>query len=141
MPAPTRINGVVRLQYRRDGESYEDEAPLAVSWQAPNQLRVQAYQVEVACDGAQLMARIKDEATRNFDGQVVVRDAPRRLTLRELWEEDEILSLAFRQGLAGYPLQLDLLLSETPLGGANGRRMSNARCSSRPNWMATRVTE
>ncbi len=107
--------GIVHLQYRRNGQSYEDQAPLAVSWQAPNRLRVQAYQVDVACNGVQLVGQIKDEATRDFDGQVVVRDAPSRLTLGELWEQDENLSLAFRQGLAGYPLQLDLLLSETPL--------------------------
>ncbi len=88
---------------------------LGVCWQAPNQLRVQAYQVVAVCDGHQLLRRIKDEATRDFDGQIVVREAPAQLSLRELWEEDEILSLAFRQGLAGYPLQLDLLLSETPL--------------------------
>ncbi len=108
-------NAVVRLQYRRGGKSYEDEARASVHWQAPNRIRVEAYQVEAVCDGKQLSARIKDEPTNNFDGQVVVRDAPPKLTLSELWEEDEILSLAFRQGLAGYPLQLDLLLSDTPL--------------------------
>ena len=40
---------------------------------------------------------------------------PKKLELRNLYEDDEILSLAFRQGLTGYPLQLDLLLSEEPL--------------------------
>ncbi len=108
-------NAVVRLTYRRDGQAFEDEAPISVCWQAPNQIRVRAYQVEAACDGKQLFARIKDEATRDFDGQVVLRPAPSQLSLRELWEADEILSLAFRQGLAGYPLQLDLLLSTAPL--------------------------
>ncbi len=107
--------GVVQLRYRRNGKSFEDHAPLAVSWQTPNRLRVQAYQVDVACDGKQLLGRIQDEATQDFDGQIIVRDAPERLTLRELWEDDENLSLAFRQGLAGYPMQLDLLLSEAPL--------------------------
>lgn len=108
-------DGVVRLQYRRSGQQFEDEAPLRVCWQSPNRLHVLAYQAEVACDGSRLLARIRDEATRDFDGQVVVRSAPATLTLEELWEKDEILSLAFRQGLAGYPLQLDLLLSDEPL--------------------------
>ncbi len=67
---------VVRLSYRREGQEYVDEAPLAVAWQAPNQLHVRAYQAEVCCDGRQLTARIEDEQTRNFDGQVVVRSAP-----------------------------------------------------------------
>lgn len=108
-------NALVRLTYRRDGQNYEDKAPLNVCWQAPNRLHVRAYQVEVTCDGEQMMARIHDEATRDFDHQVVVRSAPESLSLDELWGKDEILSLAFRQGLAGYPLQLDLLLSKTPL--------------------------
>ncbi len=106
---------VVHLQYRQDGRDYEDESPVSICWQAPNRIRLQVYQVEAVCDGQQFMARLRDEATRDFDGQVVRRPAPERLTLRDLWDEDEILSLAFRQGLTGYPLQLDLLLSPTPL--------------------------
>jgi hypothetical protein len=106
---------IVRLRYRSGGRQFEDQAPVAVAWSAPNRLRVKAYQVEVVCDGDQLVARIQDPSTRDFDGQVVVRTAPQKLTLEQLWGEDEILSLAFRQGLAGYPLQLDLLLSQQPL--------------------------
>ncbi|MFO7906312.1 MAG: hypothetical protein R6U98_26880 [Pirellulaceae bacterium] len=119
-------NALVRLQYHRNGKSYKDEAPLAVRWQAPNQLNVRAYQAEVVCDGTQLMARIHDEATGDFDGQVVVRPAPDNLTLDQLWGEDEILSLSFRQGLAGYPIQMDLLLSNSPLAAL---RTDNARQS------------
>jgi len=107
-------DAVVRLKYRREGQSYEDEAPLSVAWQAPNRLHVPAYQVEVRCDGGQFMARIHDEETRNFDHQIVLREAPEILSVDELWGKDEILSLAFRQGLAGYPIQLDLLRSDTP---------------------------
>ncbi len=110
-----RDRAVVQLRYHRDGRDYQDEAPVSVCWQAPNRIAVQAYQAQTVCDGQQIFARIEDESTRNFDGQIVVRDAPSRLTLPDLWEKDQILSLAFRQGLAGYPLQLDLLLDETPL--------------------------
>ena len=106
---------VVRLRYRRDGRTLEDEAPLFVRWQGPNRLHVQAYQVSVVCDGEHLYARIRDEDTKDFDGQVAQWSAPATLTLAELYEHDEILALAFRQGLTGYPLQLDLLLGSDPL--------------------------
>ena len=118
--------GVVRLQYQRAGQTYTDEAPMSVTWQTPNRLKVHAYQVELACDGGRLWARIRDEATRDFDGQVVAREAPSRLTLRDLWEEDEILSLAFAQGLAGYPPQLDLLMSPTPLAAMRDEGVRSA---------------
>lgn len=112
--------GVVRLQYQRADQTLKDEAPMSVIWQAPNRLRVRAYQAELACNEGRLRARIQDKATRDFDGQVVVREVPSPLTLADLWEDDEILSLAFRQGLAGYPPQLDLLLSPTPLDAFRG---------------------
>lgn len=106
---------VVRLQYQRDGRTYQDEAPVSVCWIAPNQLRVRAYQVELVSDGTRLTARIRDEATKDFDSQVVDREAPAQMTLSHLYEEDEILDVALRQGLVGYPPQLDLLLSPQPL--------------------------
>jgi len=106
---------VVCLSYRRDGRDFKDEAPLAVRWQAPNRVHVQAYQAYVVSDGQQLCAQIRDEATRDFDGQLAQRRAPERLALADLYEYDEVLSLAFRQGLTGYPLQLDLLLGTEPL--------------------------
>ncbi len=109
-------NAIVRLRYRRDGQTREDEAPLSVSWQRPRQLRVRAYQAQLVCDGEQLSARIQDEATDDFDGQVVVRPAPTALNLQDLYDQDEVLSLALRQGLTGYPPQLDLLLGSEPLG-------------------------
>ena len=52
------------------GARYEDEAPLSVRWQSPNRVHVQAYQVSVACDGEHLQARIQDEGTKDFDGQI-----------------------------------------------------------------------
>jgi hypothetical protein len=107
--------GVVRLSYRREGRALEDESPLSVRWQGPNRVHVQAYEAVLVCDGQTLQARIRDAATKDFDSQVVERPAPARLSLPDLYEHDEILSLALRQGLAGYPLQLDLLLATNPL--------------------------
>ncbi|MBM4091891.1 MAG: DUF2092 domain-containing protein [Planctomycetes bacterium] len=120
-----RDRAVVSLRYRRDGRVYQDEAPLSVAWKSPNRVRVQAYQVDVACDGSRLRARLLDRGTNNFDGQVAVREAPRKLELDHLFEADEVLSLAFRQGLVGYPLQLDLLLSDTPLSALRDDQVSH----------------
>jgi thiol-disulfide isomerase/thioredoxin len=108
-------DAVVRLSYQRQGEAFQDEAPLAVAWQRPNQIHVEAYQVEVACNGTRFRARIKDQSTADFDGQVVDRVAPQKLQPGQFFEDDQVLSLALRQGLAGNPIQLDLLLSERPL--------------------------
>jgi hypothetical protein len=112
--------GVVRLRYRRNGRTFEDEAPLSISWRSPNCVHVQAYQVRVACDGEHFLARMQDAATGDLDGQIIERPAPAKLTLRELYDYDEILSAAFRQGLIGYPPQLDLLLDEQPLAALRG---------------------
>ena len=105
----------VQLHYQRDGQTYEDRAPAAVAWQSPNRISVRAYEVEVVCDGNQLRAKIRDRATHDFDGQVVTRPVSSRLALDQFYKSDGILSLALRQGLVGYPLQLDLLLADQPL--------------------------
>jgi hypothetical protein len=116
---------VVRLRYRRDGQPLEDEAPLSISWQRPNRIHLQAYQVRLASDGERLVARVQDEATRDLDGQVIDRPAPAKLTLAELFEKDEILGTALRQGVIGVPPQLDLLLGAQALaefGSAQAER-------------------
>ncbi|MHB8970436.1 MAG: peroxiredoxin family protein [Pirellulaceae bacterium] len=112
--------GVVRLRYRRDGRTMEDEAPLSVSWQSPKCVRVQAYQVHMACDGEHFVARLQDAATGDLDGQFVDRPAPAKLTLEELYDHDEILGAAFRQGLIGFPPQLELLFGAQPLAALRG---------------------
>jgi outer membrane lipoprotein-sorting protein len=104
--------GVVRLKYRRDSRVYQDEAPLSVAWSRPNRLTVRAYQAELVSDGKTLHARINDPATDNFDGQIVERACPEKLAVPDLYQDDQILNVAFRQGLVGYPPQMELLLSE-----------------------------
>ncbi len=116
--------GVVRLRYRRDGRTFEDEAPLSISWGSPNRVHMQAYQVRVVCDGEHFFARLQDEATGNMDGQIVDRPAPAQLTLEELYDDDEVLHAACRQGLIGYPPQLDLLLGAQPLAALRGDQVT-----------------
>jgi hypothetical protein len=56
-----RDQAVVRLRYRQNGRLYQDEAPLSVTWKAPGQLNVCAYQASVVCDGQQMYARIMND--------------------------------------------------------------------------------
>jgi outer membrane lipoprotein-sorting protein len=110
-----RDQAVVRLQYSRDYRLYQDEAPLSVAWTRPNRVAVEAYQAALICDGKSLYARITDPDTSNFDGQIVERPAPEKLAVPDIYQQDQVLNVAFRQGLVGYPPQLELLLSEDAL--------------------------
>lgn len=110
-----RDSAYVSLRYRRDGQAYEDRAPVAVAWQAPNRIAIDAYEIKIASDGRRLRARIRDKGTRDFDGQFVARPMAKRLSLDMLYKVDQVMGVALRQGLVGYPLQLDLLLAERPL--------------------------
>ncbi len=74
----------VQLRYVRAGQAYEDRSPVRVSWQAPNRIFIRAYEVQLASDGKQLRARIRDRATHDFDGQVVERPVSSRLELEDL---------------------------------------------------------
>jgi hypothetical protein len=117
-----RDSGHVRISYRQAGELHEDQADLAVKLVRPNKLSVRAYQVTLACNGTTLHAKIRDEQTGDIDGQVVVRPAPKIITLPEV-HSDEILRDAISSGLGRHPAQLELLLSEKPLETVFGERV------------------
>lgn len=106
--------GRVRLSYQQDGQTLEDSAPLAVQYALPNRLHIKAYQTEVASDGNQLHAVVRDDVTANLDGQVVRRPAPDKLTLDDLYS-DEVLRDTLSSGLGRHPVQLELLFGDAPL--------------------------
>jgi hypothetical protein len=106
--------GEIVLTFRTGGALRRDAAPLSVAFQRPGQLKVQAYQVQMASDGEVLQARIEDEASANLDGQVVMREMPPQLSLPWLFE-DSLLHEVLQQGLGRQPIQLELLLSEHPI--------------------------
>lgn len=106
--------GAVRLSFREGGRWREDEGKLSVSFIKPNKLAVQAYQLTLACDGETLFAKVTDPISRDVDGQVVVRDAPTRIMLDELYQ-DAILQSAMVSGLGRHAAQLELLFAEKPL--------------------------
>lgn len=107
-------HGVVRLSYKQEGQALSDSAPLSVSYSLPNQLRIDAYQAELACDGKDVRAIIRDDSTGNIDGQVVVRPAPKKWTLEELYG-DSVLRDTLQSGLGRHPVQLELLFGDAPL--------------------------
>lgn len=108
-----RDEGVAVLSYTRGNQRFEDEAPLAVRWSA-GKVAVRAYQAQLASDGQRMVVRVNDPASQNFDGQVVVRPAPAKLTLPALYQ-DAIVHEVLSQGLCRHPIQLELLLGADPL--------------------------
>ncbi len=63
----------------------------------------------LVCDGKKLYAAIGD-----LPGQVLVKDAPKRLTLKTLFA-DRMLAAALTQGIAGAMPQVMLLLADEPM--------------------------
>ena len=127
--------GVVRLL---DGEAGKPtSAPLAVDFKRPKFLRVRAYQLEVASDGQFVRAKIHDQDTNDFDHQVVLRPLGEKIELADLYTDRELYE-AMTRGLAGHPLQLELLLGKDPLqvfreSGASrkliaGKKFEGHRC-------------
>jgi len=102
-------SGSVRLLAEQADGKIDQQADFSLTFERPNKLRLHAYQVMVVCDGRQLHAAIAD-----LPGQVLVREAPDKLTLRSVYK-DRLLATTLSQGFAGSSLQLMLLLGEDPL--------------------------
>ena len=109
--------GVVRLAYRRNGQPEAEESPVAVAFERPGKLSLVAYQATVKCDGRELRARIEDEASRNIDGQVIVRPSPAAIAIQDL-AADELLYNTICSKLRRQPIQLELLLESGGLVSA-----------------------
>jgi len=75
---------VVRLQYRQQGQPFEDEGKFAVSLVRPNKLSLRAYQLTLVSDGHRLRAVIADPGSNDMDGQIVVREVPSALRLETI---------------------------------------------------------
>ena len=105
--------GTIQIRYRtRQGEQL-DRAAYSVKFQRPNQIRIDAYQVTIACDGDTLQARVSDEPSADLDGQMIVCDAPPAITPDAL-RFDQVLSSYLEGGAGGEPIQIGLLLDDAP---------------------------
>jgi hypothetical protein len=112
-------DGIIRLHFRQAGQASQDQWPCAVKFARPNKLSLAAYQAVVKCDGRELVAKISDEASRDLDGQFLVRPAPKKLALVDL-ASDEILYGIIASELRRQPIQLELLLESGGLAAAFG---------------------
>jgi hypothetical protein len=109
--------GTVRLSYQQNGVPQTDTAPLAVQYQAPGSLSLQAYGLQLICDAGLLAAQVDDPASENLDGQrLQQRLGGERLSLDTIYA-DPIVTQFATAGLGGPSPQLELLLGDTPLSG------------------------
>ncbi|MFM9067489.1 MAG: hypothetical protein ACKOUR_09200, partial [Planctomycetota bacterium] len=109
-------DATIKLSYSDGGRRFEDQTSIAVSWSKPNRLAVNAYQVQLVCDGQQLRASIQDRSTGNLDGQTLTRTAPATLSSDDLLS-DPLLADQLRNSLLNsesgrLPPQLELLLED-----------------------------
>ncbi|MCA9211343.1 MAG: hypothetical protein KDA55_23455, partial [Planctomycetales bacterium] len=109
-----RDEAMMVLSYRRNGQVERETAPMSVAAERPGRVSFSIYQTRMVCDGSRLRARISDPATADLDGQTLDLPAPERLSLPVLYG-DPLLHAFLRDGLAGYPVQLELLFADAPL--------------------------
>lgn len=95
--------GGVRLRAETKGGPIDWTADFSVKLVRPNKLRVETNQGVIVTDGLRWNAWI-----RNLPGQVVVRDAPVKLTMDTVFA-DGILAQALTRGFAGQIPQLMLM--------------------------------
>jgi hypothetical protein len=104
----------VTLSYNLNGRQEKSVTPLEVVFARPNKLRLKAYQITAAADGKIFRARVSDPSTNNIDSQFVERELQDNLSLADL-QSDTIIHSILANSMVGYPLQLDLLISDQAL--------------------------
>jgi hypothetical protein len=119
-------DGVVRLHFMQQGQPMDQEWKSSVRLARPSKLALDAFQAVVRCDGRELAARIEDEATGNIDNQVLVRPAPKELSLKDL-AGDPLLYDMLASQLRRQPIQLELLLESSGLAAAFGQDIACRR--------------
>jgi hypothetical protein len=105
----------VLLRYKLNGQTHTDRAPLQVAWDADGQLGLRVYSVEAGPSEGRWRLRLGDEEVA-VTGQVLSRSLPEKLNFEWLLS-DPLIAQNLSAGLAGFPPQLDLLLSPQPLSG------------------------
>jgi thiol-disulfide isomerase/thioredoxin/outer membrane lipoprotein-sorting protein len=92
----------------------DETVHLSLTLERPNRIRLEAYQSILVSDGQKLFASLD-----NLPDQVVVRTAPKELTLKNLFF-DPNLANSIARGIAGPPPQLLFLFSDDPLNALLG---------------------
>jgi len=104
--------GVLRWQYAEDNAWQPMQARFSTTYVRPNKLSLRVRGLHVASDGEMLRAVIKDEATGNYDGQVLERKAPETLQLADLYSDPEIGNILGDAIVDGTPWPLRLLTDD-----------------------------
>jgi len=112
-----RDEAEVRIEYSINEEAFSDQLPLRVRFERPNRLYLFAYNSLVVCDGETMREMVVDPASNNLDQQMVVRPAPSEF-IHDKLGFDPLIDDSFKQGPVSYPVQLELLLAESPLAQA-----------------------
>lgn len=116
----------VQLRYELDGKLLEDRAPLAVAYEAPGRLGIHAYSVQagptqsgptqLGSSQGRWRARLRDD-DQLIPNQILSRALPSKKINFEWLLSDPLVAERLAAGLAGFPPQLDLLLSDKPFQG------------------------
>jgi thiol-disulfide isomerase/thioredoxin len=103
--------GQLRITIEREGQAAPDPEPLnaSVTFVRPNQTRVQWLDAILVADGKTLHASVG-----SVPDQVLEMDAPPKLAIGSLFLGDAFYD-SLAQGIAGFPIQLALLLDPEPL--------------------------
>jgi thiol-disulfide isomerase/thioredoxin len=101
--------GVIRVVADTAKQKIDQRRDFSTTFARPNKLRVASYQGMLVSDGRQWCASIQ-----GMSGQVVKRDAPAKVTLKQVLA-DRVLTEAMTPEFAAPPLPLVLLLADDPL--------------------------
>lgn len=107
---------VVELHYQLNGQPIVDRAPIHIAWDRSGRLGLRVYSLVAGpTDSERWRLRIMggQEGLRH---QVLSRQIPTQMTFDWLLS-DPVVGEELSAGLAGFPPQLDLLLSRQPLEG------------------------
>ena len=131
-------DGIVKLEFRQQGQLQGDQWPSAVKFARPNRLSLTAFQATIKCDGKDWKAAIEDPLTNNVDGQILVRPAPTKIQLNDL-AADPLLYDIVASRLRRQPIQLELLLESGGLAAAFGKdvackRLDDGEIGNRPHF-------
>lgn len=105
----------VQLKYKLNGTPQQDRAPLSIGWEKNGQIGFRVYSVQAGPVNGRWNLQIED-ADSNLSNQVLVRALPQKVDFQWLLS-DPVVAEQLAAGLAGFPPQLDLLLSDSPFAG------------------------
>lgn len=107
-----RDRGELKLTVRSPNSPHTETFPYSVEFARPNKLRIEAYSTTLASDGKTVVGKIASPETNDFQGQVLVLDAPAEVTAEAVAQFDEALQRGL-SGINAWPMSAMLLL----LGG------------------------